>query len=133
MKDETRAWLLYADENLSVAELALEHGHLNSCLQNAQQATEKYLKAVIVERDLEFRRTHSIRELVRLLGAQGISMDILDDEMDLMDTIYLPSKYPIYSALPHALPEPEVCKEALKIGKKVRGFIISLLDIKRRS
>jgi hypothetical protein len=32
MKDETGAWLLYADENLSVAELALEHGHLNSCL-----------------------------------------------------------------------------------------------------
>ena len=46
MKDETRAWLLYADENLSVAELALEHGHLNSCLQNAQQATENEERGV---------------------------------------------------------------------------------------
>jgi len=43
MKDETSTWLSYADENLDVAELALEHGHLNFCLQNAQQAVEKYL------------------------------------------------------------------------------------------
>jgi len=48
MKDETLIWLSYADENLDVAGLALEHGHLNACLQNAQQAVEKYLKAVIV-------------------------------------------------------------------------------------
>lgn len=52
MKDETLSWLSYADENLAVSELALEHGRLNACLQNAQQAVEKYLKAVIIERDL---------------------------------------------------------------------------------
>ena len=56
MKDETRVWLSYADENLDVAGLSLDHGHLNACLQNAQQAVEKYLKAVVVERNLEFRR-----------------------------------------------------------------------------
>ena len=55
MKDETRTWLSYADENLDVAELALKHGHLNSSLQNAQQAVEKYLRAVIVEKDFEFQ------------------------------------------------------------------------------
>ena len=128
MKDETRTWLAYADENLDVAGLALKHGHLNSCLQNTQQAVEKYLKAVIIERDLEFRRTHSIRELVGLIAAQGITMNISDDEMDLMDTIYLPSKYPVYSALPHAMPEPEICKDALKIAEKVRISIAVILN-----
>ena len=64
MKDETRTWLSYADENLEVAALSFKHGHLNACLQNAQQSVEKYLKAVIVDHDLAFRRTHSIRELV---------------------------------------------------------------------
>ena len=132
MKDETRTWLTYADENVDVAGLALEHGHLNSCLQNAQQAVEKYLKAVIVERDLEFRRTHSIRELVGLLSDQGITVNISDDEMDLMDTIYLPSKYPIYSALPHALPQPEISKDALKIAEKVRISISGMLCIEER-
>ena len=127
MKDETATWLSYADENLDVAVLALEHGHLNSCLQNAQQAVEKYLKAVIVERDFEFRRTHSIRELVGLLSNLGITLNISNDEMDLMDTIYLPSKYPIYSALPQALPEPEICKDAMKIAEKVRDSISGIL------
>lgn len=130
MKDETRTWLLYADENLDVAELALKHGHLNSCLQNAQQAVEKYLKAIVVERDLEFRRTHSIRELKGLLSDQGISVNISDDDMDLMDTIYLPSKYPAYSALPHTLPEPEICKDALKAAKKVRNSVSQVLNVK---
>lgn len=130
MKDETRTWLSYADENLTVAVLAEEHGHLNSCLQNAQQAVEKYLKAVIVEKSLEFRRTHSIRELVKLLAGHDIIVDISEDETDLMDTIYLPSKYPVYSALPHALPEPEVCKDAIKIAQKVQAYITGLLNPK---
>jgi len=102
MKDETRTWLSYAEENLDVAGLAFDHGHLNACLQNAQQAVEKYLKAVIVERDLELRRTHSIRELVGILAAQDITLRVSEDEMDLMDSIYVPSKYPVYSALPQA-------------------------------
>ena len=38
MKDETPAWLSYADENLYVAELSLVNNHLNACLHNAQQA-----------------------------------------------------------------------------------------------
>jgi len=41
MKDESRSWVSYADENLDVAVLAFAHGHLNACLQNAQQAVEK--------------------------------------------------------------------------------------------
>jgi HEPN domain-containing protein len=48
MKDETGTWLSYADENLEVAELTFDHGHLNACLQNAQQALEKYLKGLKV-------------------------------------------------------------------------------------
>jgi HEPN domain-containing protein len=72
MKKQTRTWISYADENLDVAGLAFDHGHLNACLQDAQQSAEKYLKAVSVERDLEFRRTHRVRELLGLLPAQDI-------------------------------------------------------------
>lgn len=130
MKDETRTWLAYANENHDVAGLALEHGHLNSCLQNTQQAVEKYLKTVVIDKGLEFLRTHSIRELVGLLADEGINVNISDDEIDLMDTIYLPSKYPIYSALPHALPDPETCRDALKIAEKVRACISDILTFK---
>lgn len=132
MKNETRIWISYANENLDVARLALEHGHLNSSLQNIQQAVEKYLKAVIVEKDLEFRRTHSIRELVGILTDQGIRVNISDDEMDLMDAVYLPSKYPIYSVLPHALPELEICRDALNFVEKVQASVSGILNLEER-
>jgi len=121
MKDETRPWLSYADENLEVARLALRHGHLNACLQNAQQAVEKYLKAVIVERGLEFRRTHSIRELIGILAAQQVPLAVSGEEMDLMDAIYVPSKYPDYSALAEAEPDLALCRQALAVAEKVRA------------
>ena len=133
MKDETRTWLSYADENLDVAKLALDHGHLNACLQNAQQAVEKYLKALIIERNLEFRRTHKIRELLGLLSAQDIVLDVFDDEMDLMDSIYVPSKYPVYSALPLALPDAGICRDALSIAHKVKDLTTKILETIKRS
>ncbi|MGB5157163.1 HEPN domain-containing protein [Desulfobacterium sp. N47] len=127
MKDETRVWISYAEENLKVAGLALEHGHLNACLQNAQQAVEKYLKAVIIEFDLPFVRTHSIRELVGLLSEKQITSPISDDDMDLMDSIYVPSKYPIYSALPQAMPDRAICDEALDIAVRTRDFVNNII------
>ena len=42
--------------------------------------------------------------------------------MDLMDSIYVPSKYPVYSALPQTLPDPALCRDALSIAHKVRDF-----------
>lgn len=127
MKDETRTWLSYADENLDVAELTLDHGHLNASLQNAQQAVEKYLKAVIVERGLGFRRTHSVRELIGILSGHDVSLGISEDEMDLMDSIYVSSKYPIYSALPKTLPEMAVCRDVLSIAGRVREVTMHIL------
>lgn len=115
MNDETRLWLSYADENLEVADLALAHGHLNARLQNAQQALEKLLKAVIIEKGLEFRRTHSIRELVQILATEQIDPELSDDDIDLMDTICLLSKYPVLSALPNAMPTQEICQKVVDI------------------
>ena len=48
--------------------------------------------------------------------------------MDLMDTVYLPSKYPVYSSLPHALPERKICKDALKVAEKVREAVTGILN-----
>jgi HEPN domain-containing protein len=127
MKDETGAWVSYASENLNVAVLAFDHGHLNACLQNAQQAVEKYLKAMIVEYNLEFRRTHSVRVLLDLLADRGVVLGISEDEMDLMDSIYVPSKYPVYSALPSALPDSAICRDALSIAHKVKDFTTGIL------
>ena len=61
MKDETKIWLKYANENLRSAKLLLESGLFNPCLQNVQQAVEKWLKALIVDASLRLRKIHSIK------------------------------------------------------------------------
>ena len=129
MKDDTLAWLTYADENSDISKLSLKHGHLNSSLQNCQQAVEKYLKAIIVEKDLGFKRTYSIRELVMMLSSGGITINLSDDEIDLMDTIYVPSKYPVYSALPDAMPDQKICEDSLKIVEKTRIITSEILHV----
>src|SRR4030042_2527328 len=79
MKDETRAWLNYAAENLDVAELSLAHNHLNACLQNAQQAVEKYLKALIIEYGLPFKKTHAIFVLRQEITEHGLQSELTEE------------------------------------------------------
>ena len=49
--------------------------------------------------------------------------------MDLTDSIYVPSKYPIYSALPKALPDSAICREALSIVNKVKNLTAEILKL----
>lgn len=119
MKDETTAWLSYADENLDVAELSLANNHLNACLHNAQQAVEKYLKALIIEYDLPFRKTHAIYILWQELTEHGIQLELTEEDSDLFDTVYMPSRYPLFSVLPDAMPERETCEKCIRIARRV--------------
>jgi len=91
MKDETKSWLNYAAENLEVAELSLAHNHLNACLYNAQQAVEKYLKALMIEHDLPFKKTHAIYVLWQTLDDHGIAIDLTEEDCSLLDSIFMPS------------------------------------------
>ena len=119
MKDETTAWLSYADENFAVAELSLANDHLNACLHNAQQAVEKYLKALIIEYDLPFRKTHAIYVLWQELTEHGVQSELTEEDCDLFDAVYMPSRYPIFSVLPDAMPDRETCEKCVRIARRV--------------
>lgn len=127
MKDETRLWLQYADENLKSAKVLKENLLFNPCLQNIQQAVEKYLKAVIIEYSLEFKRTHSINELNKIIMGRNISTGLTRDECDFLDSIYLPSKYPISSALPHFNPDLGLCDQYLDVADRMSSTVKGIL------
>ena len=76
MKDETKKWLEYADENLRSARLLLDSELFNPCLQNVQQAVEKMLKALLMESTKKIKKTHSINELVNILDKHGLNVDM---------------------------------------------------------
>jgi len=119
MKDESRIWLEYSNENVKSAKILFENGLLNPCLQNVQQSVEKALKALLLEYSLYFRKTHSITEINRLLSEKDIATGLSDDECDFLDSIYLPSKYPVSSVLPHYEPNAEICETGISIARKV--------------
>ena len=123
MKDETKTWLKYANENLRSARLLLESGLFNPCLQNIQQAVEKLLKAMIVEFSLKLLKTHSINELRNSLYFGGIAVDITEDECDLLDSIYLPSKYPLGGVLPDFEPDIEICNRCMAIAERINTLV----------
>jgi len=127
MKDETKQWLGYASENLESAKVLLDSSLFNPCLQNTQQAVEKMLKALLVEFSLKFRKTHSIGELVVLLSEKDLGIEISEDESELLDSIYLPSKYPLGSILPDFEPDEKICSKCIAIAERVRESVTRLL------
>jgi HEPN domain-containing protein len=76
MKDQTKKWLEYAEENLRSAKVLLDNELFNPCLQNVQQAVEKMLKALLVESGIKIKKTHSINELVIILAEKEMKVDI---------------------------------------------------------
>ncbi len=128
MKDSTAKWIAFAEENLGCAQLVVESEYYNAALQNAQQAVEKALKALVIERDLEFCRTHSIQQLRDMVADAGLGDFLTDEECELLDSIYLPSKYPLGSALPDSEPDADICRKCTQIAETVLQKIHRLLD-----
>ena len=128
MKDETKKWLEYADENLRSARLLLDSELFNPCLQNVQQAVEKMLKALLVESTKKIKKTHNINELVNILDKHGLNVDMTEDDCDLLDSIYLPSKYPLGSILPDFEPDLQTCRKCVALAERVWDSVTSLLS-----
>jgi HEPN domain-containing protein len=128
MKEETKKWLNYAGENLQSARVLLDSRLYNPCLQNVQQSVEKTLKAVLVESDIKFKKTHSIGELVAMLAQKKLRASITEEECDLLDSIYLPSKYPLGSVLPDFEPDLKICERCISIAERVKSSVEGLLS-----
>jgi HEPN domain-containing protein len=128
MKDETIVWLKFAIENFQSAKILAESKLFNPCLQNVQQSVEKALKAIFAEYSMVLIKTHSITELKNILQKNGIHLEISVEECDFLDSIYLPSKYPISSVLPFYEPTLENCMQGINIGLKVMEDVRNKLN-----
>lgn len=130
MKEETKIWLNYARENLDSSKILLESKLYNPSLQNAQQTVEKTFKALLVENEISVKRTHDIFELNLILRKSNIIISISDEECDLLNSIYIPSKYPLGSVLPDFEPDEMICEKVFKIASRVFFEAIEILEQK---
>ena len=128
MLEETKNWLNYAQDNLEAAKVLLNSQLYNPCLHNVQQCVEKLLKSVIIEKNIPFKKTHNIFELKNILSEKNVTIDLTDDECDFLDSIYLPTKYPVGSALPFYYPDKNDCVKSITLAGVLFQQISNLLS-----
>ncbi|RLB66001.1 MAG: DNA-binding protein [Deltaproteobacteria bacterium] len=127
MSDDHTQWFIYADENLAVARLALGSGFYNACLQNIQQAVEKFLKAALLVQNEPLQKTHNIETLFRQVVASGVEVELSEEDCELLDSIYIPSKYPSGSVLPEFSPDKEIGIQCIEMAERVRKKVQDLV------
>ncbi len=91
MRQETDRWFRQAEEDFKTAVVNLHANRSYAAAQFAEQATEKALKALYIERKgLLPPRTHELRRLGEEVNAPK---DLLP-ELDMMAGKYLAARYP---------------------------------------
>jgi len=115
-------WLHKADLDLRAAETLLAQNPpllYPSCF-HAQQAAEKYLKAFLTSRQVEFPKTHDIREILRLAATAD---QALVANLQAAATL---TPYAVEARYPGQAPDP--CRaeadQALDLARKVRDAVI---------
>jgi HEPN domain-containing protein len=114
-----KAWIERADEDYLLALSAIRRKAplTYGATFHAQQCIEKYLKALLISRQIAFPRTHDLAALGYLCQKAGIILPINDDALELVTTYAVETRYP------GAQPTVDESKEAVRLARIVRQFI----------
>ena len=124
MNEEVNRWLIFAQEDLQVAEILWDAGIHNQVCFHAQQCVEKALKGTLIRRGHVPPRTHSITDLLSLFPPEWLA-DLRDD-LSMMDDLYIPTRYPdaLPGVFPDGLPGRAEAEEALALARAVLNRLI---------
>jgi HEPN domain-containing protein len=116
-------WLAEAEEDFRFASVSLaEHDEFFSriCF-HFQQAAEKYLKAFIVARGLEFKKIHNLRVLLNICKKEDMGFGELQEECLFLNAFYVDTRYPAFWPVGRTREEAQKAQEAVKaIGDFVK-------------
>ncbi len=121
------AWGNYAEEDLIMAKSALRRKQpltSASCF-HSQQCAEKYFKAILVARDVEFPKTHDLAILNTLCTNAGIFTGFPVENLSRL------SGYAVHTRYPGNQPTPEEAQDALGIALTIRQFARTFLGLKK--
>lgn len=112
---ELKSWIVYAEEDFSAAKtlLGLKKPLLAAVCFHGQQCAEKYFKALLILKDMDFPKTHDLPTLNTLCNQNGILTGF--DPQQLADL----TKYAVQARYPGSHPTLEEAKEAIEIAKSV--------------
>jgi HEPN domain-containing protein len=125
MKPLSSEWVQKADGDFKVAmdEWGLADPVLDAVCFHSQQCIEKYLKACLVEKGLDFPRIHDLQTLSGLISPFWPEVNKLTHEMALLGSAAVEIRYPGASAV------FSDAEEAVAAMKKVRDAARVFLQI----
>jgi HEPN domain-containing protein len=94
--DEALEWVEYAEEDLILAKSALRRSKpltIGSCF-HSQQCAEKYFKAILVSKNVEFPKTHDLLILNTLCDEAGIFTGFAKEDLGRMSGYAARTRYP---------------------------------------
>ena len=113
MKEETKKWIAQAERDFETAKYNLDGGKTEAGIFFLQQAAEKALKSLLIEKTGEFPKVH---DLVRLGKLANMSSELLKD-CEKLTLVYTETRYP-------DIPEEEYAKEEIAEYQKISEEII---------
>jgi len=124
LKEKVNQWIIKAENDINSANYLLlsEKIICDTICFHCQQASEKYLKAYIVSRNIVPLKTHKLSQILYTC----ISIDSSFEE--LTDTVFL-TEYAvdIRYADDFLIPTVEDALEAFEMANKVKQFVLKLL------
>jgi HEPN domain-containing protein len=118
-------WIKKADLDFSTSvRLSAEPEFRDIVVFHAQQAVEKYLKALLTRHQTEFPKTHVIRRLLLLLQpVEPTLADALEDA-NWLSPFGVDIRYP--ADFPDTLPGDEA--RAVELARRVKSAVMTVLD-----
>jgi HEPN domain-containing protein len=125
LRELVRQWVLKADLDYQGADQLLQSADpLRDIVAfHCQQAAEKYLKAFLVRRQVEFPKTHNLRELLDLISAVAPEMAVALEEAAILTPYGVDIRYP--GDFPEVLPGQEA--EVFQLASRVREAVMAAL------
>ncbi len=118
-------WLQKADlDYKTVIQLCAEAGFGDIVAFHAQQAVEKYLKALLTRHQVEFPKTHELERLVELVASVEPEVALAGADAIWLSRFGVEIRYP--GDRPETLPGDE--DRFLELAKTVRDAVMTVLD-----
>jgi HEPN domain-containing protein len=127
MKPIIREWVEKAEGDYKTANRefrARKDPNYDAVCFHCQQCAEKYLKALLQESEIPFKKSHNLIYLLDLIVPVASQMEIYRSDLKALNTAAVDARYPGESA------DKEKAKMAITVCRQVRQIIRSRLGLK---
>jgi HEPN domain-containing protein len=126
MNPLTTEWVEKAEKDFATASREFRARKLpnyDAVCFHSQQSAEKYLKAILQERNISFSKTHNLTTLLGLITPKEPAWELLRPNLERLNVFAVQVRYPGESA------DKTIAREALNLCRAIRDRARSTLNL----